>query len=139
MTTCQAGLLGILSVATSGLALCRTPFSFSPPPLSYALSFSPDFFCGGDPKATEPSPRPTSVCQAIASMSRETWDEMAHEVFRMKPGDLDCGTVLDKVRETNTCANLDSPVQVWIDEQGRYDVLVYDAQSASSRKASPSP
>ena len=94
--------------------------------MPYALSFSPDFFCDGDPDAMHPNGRPTTVYQAILSMSRQTWAEMAHEVFGVKPEHLDPCTVLRKVCETNMCGNLDSPVQVWIDEEGCYDVLVND-------------
>jgi hypothetical protein len=36
-------------------------------------------------------------------------------------------TVMDKIRETNTCGSLSSPVDVWIDEEGYFTVDVYDA------------
>jgi hypothetical protein len=94
--------------------------------MAYSLSFSPEFFCDGDSDGTEPSDRPTSVYQAILSMRSHTWAEMASEVFGVEPDRLDPQTVLDRVRETDTCSNLDSPVRVWIDEEGIFDLLVYD-------------
>ena len=51
---------------------------------------------------------------------------MAKDVFGVEHGNLDPRTVLEKVRETDTCSNLDSPVHVWIDEEGFYGVDVYD-------------
>jgi len=97
--------------------------------MPYSLSFSDDFFCDGDPDEVRPAPRPTSVYQAILSMTDSKWNEIAREVFHTDPDFLDPLTVLNRVQQTNTCANLDSPIQVWIDEDGWYDVLVYDNPS----------
>lgn len=94
--------------------------------MTYSLSFSPEFFCDGDPDAIQPGPRPTSVYQAIVSMRSDTWAQMARNVFGVEPGRLDPWTVLEKVRETDTCGNLDPPVHVWIDEEGHFGVDVYD-------------
>jgi hypothetical protein len=94
--------------------------------MAYSLSFSEKFFLEGDPDAIQPASRPTSVYQAILSLKADQWERLAREVFHTEPGHLDPMTVLDEVRQTNTCSNLDSPVQVWIDAQGWHDVLVYD-------------
>lgn len=94
--------------------------------MPYALSFTEEFFCEGDPDAVEASDRPTSVYQAIRSLSDETWEQIARDVFGVEADRLDPLTVLDRVRETNTCSNLDSPVRVWIDEEGWYDLLIFD-------------
>jgi len=97
----------------------------------YALSFAEEFFCDGDPDTVQPARRPSSVYQAIVSLREEKWNEIAREVFHIEPEGLDPMTVLDRIRQTNTCSNLDSPVQVWIDEEGWYDVLVHDRVSPS--------
>jgi hypothetical protein len=89
--------------------------------MSHALSFSPDFF-----GREKPTPRPTSVEQAIMSLSQETWAALATEVFGVDPSQLDAETVLRRIEETNTCRNLDSPVEVFIDPDGDFTVLVYD-------------
>ncbi len=94
--------------------------------MPYALSFSEDFFCKTDPDEVRPSHWPTSVYQAILSMSQAKWNEIAREVFHVKPDVLDPLILLDRIRQTNTCSNLESPVEVWIDHAGWYDVLVYD-------------
>lgn len=94
--------------------------------MPYALSFSERFFLPDDPEQITCSDKPTSVYAALLKMRQETWDRMAREVFDSDPDRLDLLFVLDRIRETNTCSNLDSPVQVWIDPDGWYDVLVYD-------------
>ena len=37
----------------------------------------------------------------------------------------DVETVIQRVIETNTCRNLDAPVEIWIDQDGFYSVLVH--------------
>ena len=76
-----------------------------------------------------PTGRPTSVSQALSNLSRETWSKLAHEVFHCRPKYLDIETALQKIAETNTCLNLDSPVEVAIDPDGDFTVLVYDSQN----------
>ncbi|MCA9078329.1 MAG: hypothetical protein KDA93_25095 [Planctomycetaceae bacterium] len=99
--------------------------------MAYGLTFSERFFLTGDPDDMERSERPKCVYQALLSMRQETWDQMARDVFGCDPARLDPFTVLEQVRETDTCSNLDSPVQVWIDAEGWYDVLVYDEPDES--------
>ena len=111
------------SWASACVRLVRVAICWS---VSYALSFSPQFFLADDPDVIKRSERPTCVYQALLSMRQETWDAMARDVFGCDPARLDPFTVMDKVRETDTCSNLDSPVQVWIDAEGWYDVLVYE-------------
>lgn len=97
--------------------------------MTYGLSFTPEFFCDGDPDAIEPHDRPTSVYQAILSMGKDMWEQMARDVFGVDPDRLDPWTVIERVEQTDTCSNLDSPVRVWIDEDGFYDLLVYDEEA----------
>ena len=96
--------------------------------MTYALSFSPDFYRdeADDGVARTPTKRPTSVAQALLNLSDKTWSRLAREVFHCKPKFLDIEAVLQKVEETNTCMNLDSPVEVTIDLNGDFTVLVYD-------------
>lgn len=93
--------------------------------MPYGLSFSPDFFRR---EADAPaSSRPTSIEQAVMSLSGETWAALAENVFSVDPSQLDVATVLRTIQETNTCGNLDSPVEVYIDPAGDFTVLVYDS------------
>ena len=97
--------------------------------MSYALSFAPEFFWGDGSVAPDDLPRsdrPTSVYQALVSLPEESWAAIARDVFRCPPDNLDVPTVLAKVEETDTCRNLDSPVEVFVDADGYYTVLVYD-------------
>ena len=51
---------------------------------------------------------------------------MANDIFQCEPEYLDLESVLRKIEKTNTCLNLDSPVEVCIDPDGEFTVLVYD-------------
>ncbi len=98
--------------------------------MAYSHSFSPEFY--GDVYGPgESTSRPTTVAQAIVSMrelERDRWERMAKEVFGV-PGDhLSEDEVFDKIIETDTVSNLTSPVEVWIDEDGYYTLLVWDDQ-----------
>ncbi len=94
--------------------------------MAYALSFTPSFF--RDEFEVHPFPwgRPESVEQALIQVSSETWEQIAHRVFNCDPILLDTETVIRKIEETNTCLNLDSPVEVCIDPDGEFTVRVFD-------------
>ena len=97
--------------------------------MAYALSFGLDFFrdeADEVSSACTPRNRPITVAQALVSLSDKTWSRLAREVFRCEPKYLDVEAVLQMVEETNTCLNLDSPVEVAIDLNGAFTVLVYD-------------
>jgi hypothetical protein len=100
--------------------------------MSYSLSFSPEFFFAeGEPYdgGPEVSEAPISVWNAIESMRQltpEDWADMARELFGVEPEYLTPEAVLEKIQETNTCRNLESPVEVYIDSEGNYSVEVYD-------------
>ena len=103
--------------------------------MSFALSFAPEFFWGDGSVAPDDLPhsdRPTSVYQALLSLSEETWATIARDVFHCPPDNLDVPTVLAKIQETDTCRNLDSPVDVFIDVDGYYTVLVFDNPKEAS-------
>jgi hypothetical protein len=38
---------------------------------------------------------------------------------------LEPDVVLAKIIETDTCSNLDEPVEVWIDYEGYYSLYIY--------------
>lgn len=62
-------------------------------------------------------------------LSQETWNELAERVFGVEPSQLDLATVLARIEETNTCLNLDSPVEVLIDRGAEFTILVYDREN----------
>ena len=97
--------------------------------VTYALSFGPDFFRPedrGEASRHLPSNRPTSVEQAVLQLSNETWRRLARDIFHCETEFLSIEAVLEKIDETNTCLNLDSPVEVAIDADGDFTILVYD-------------
>jgi|ERR1051325_990382 hypothetical protein len=107
--------------------------------MAYALSFAPEFFWGDGATAPDELPRsehPTSVYQAILSLADDEWAALARDVFNCPPEYLEPETVLTKVQETNTCRNLDSPVEVFVDVDGWHTLLVFEsAKEASDERA----
>lgn len=99
--------------------------------MNYDLNFSPEFFLAeGEPydrvdHAVNADNRPISVYSAVTMMDEDEWASLATDVFGCKPEHLTAETVIDKIRETNTCRNLNSPVEVWIDNEGSYVVRVW--------------
>ena len=64
----------------------------------YSLSFAPEFFWGTVPiEKLKPSPRPTSVYQAVLSFPHDRWAELARDVFHCGPDNLDVETVIQKI------------------------------------------
>jgi len=94
--------------------------------MSHALSFAEQFYYPEDVEQVKTSERPTSVYQTVRSLSQEKLTEIAREVFHVDPQHLDAEMVMEKIRQTDTCTTLSSPVAVWIDEQGDFQVQVYD-------------
>lgn len=93
--------------------------------MPYDLSFSDEFFWGeGEPY--EKSDKPTSVMQALHSLSDADWNLICDEVFD-KNRDISTHEVMAHIREVDTCSNLNTPVKVWIDEQGYHTVAIYDS------------
>lgn len=50
---------------------------------------------------------------------------MCRRVFGLAPELVTPEMVLEKIRETNTCTSLQSPVHVWIDRAGVFGVNVW--------------
>ena len=97
--------------------------------MAFALSFAPEFFWGDGSVAPDDLPksnRPTCVYQAILSLSDDEWAAIARDVFHCPPDILDSETVLCKVQETDTCRNLDSPVEVLVDLDGFYSLFIHE-------------
>lgn len=98
--------------------------------MPYELSFSPEFFSHEDEPysgAPGPSDRPTSVWQALDSMSDEDWHSMCLSLG-LSPDFTDYETIIDMIHQTNRCSSLTSPVEVWIDPEGIHTVLVYERE-----------
>lgn len=97
--------------------------------MAFELSFAPEFFVGPhDLEGVEfDKERPTSVYQALSVMPEAEWNAMAEEVFCVPPDELEIDRVMDEIREVNTCRDLRSPVEVYIDRDGWHSVLVYDS------------
>lgn len=103
--------------------------------MAYDLSFAPDFFLAeGEPYdlsdlALNDSGEPVSVWSAICMMREgapEDWASLAREVFDCESERLTPEMVLDRIRETNTCGTLRSPVDVWVDAEGWHRVYVHE-------------
>lgn len=97
----------------------------------FDLSFSPEFFLAeGEPYdrsdyAVNEDGKPTSVWSAVCMMDDQDWNDLAKNIFDCHPHYLTPETVLDMVRETNACRDLRSPIEVYIDPDHYYSVLVY--------------
>ncbi len=103
--------------------------------MAYSLSFSEAFFTGDgeyDYYEMPQSERPTNVLQAIISQPREWQLLVAVDVLGCKPENAEFyvdsesfpADVLDRIREYDTCDDLSSPVEVYLDEF--YSVTVYE-------------
>jgi hypothetical protein len=102
--------------------------------VAYPLSFSSEFFFSTKPQLgtdrDTPCDRPTTVEQALQNLSEKTWEKLARTVFHCEPQFLDIDTVVRMVVESNTCRNFDPPVEVYIDPEREFSVLVYDGNES---------
>lgn len=105
--------------------------------MTHGLSFSPEFFSENElPRTVR---HPCTVSEAVMNLSQDTWNDLAELVFGVDPSQLDLSMVLAKIQETNTCRNLTSPVEVFIDPEGDFTVNVYDRYDLGfDEKAAPS-
>ena len=103
--------------------------------MSFELDFSDSFFFAeGEPYdrsdlAWNKSGNPVSVYSALcifAEENEEDWDMMAQDLFDCPGCFLPVETVMDAVMETNTCTDLSSPVEVWIDPDGEWTIEVWE-------------
>lgn len=99
--------------------------------MAFGLSFSEEFFWGDGRSELERSERPTSLAQAILSMPDDEWIGYCKDIFgRYMLGRPSLGDAVEKARQVDTCMSLESPVEVWLDEDGCYTVLVYEEDNA---------
>ena len=93
--------------------------------MPYSLSFTPEFFWGRIAlEEVGPTDQPTSIYQALVSLDDETWTRLAHEVFGVD--EVEPLAAMEKVIQTDTCANLDSPVEVFVDPEGAFSLFVFE-------------
>ncbi len=103
----------------------------------YDLDFDPEFFlaegepCDRSNNAVNADGNPISVWSAIAMMAEDDWKNLAEIEFGIDPDLLSPETVFDMIKETNTCSNLNSPIEVWIDPNGSFTLKVYDGPDAT--------
>jgi len=93
--------------------------------LAYAHSFSADFY--GDAYYGEyehRSRRPVDLSEAIFSMTKREYRKLCRRKFNGFEAGVE--DIMLMAIETDTVSNFDSPVEVWIDPDGDFRVLVYD-------------
>jgi len=87
-------------------------------------SFTNNFF--GSIRKRSYSDRPTSVYQALYSMTEDEFDDMVNSLFPEEcADDIGIADIVDKIKETNTCSGNMYPVEVWIDPEGQYRLTIY--------------
>lgn len=103
----------------------------------FSLSFSNEFFYGDgteDYYSMPPSERPTNVHQALVSLDDEERKNIARDVLGAKEDCIEFyihaetfeSDVMEKIKETDTCDTLSSPIRVYIDSEQNYSVKVYE-------------
>lgn len=91
--------------------------------MPYDLSFSHEFYYSEDPLTTH---KPYSVEMAIHAMSTADHTQLAL-ALALEPKYLTTDQIMEMIRTTNTCTDLTSPVEVWIDADGFHTVKVHEA------------
>lgn len=102
--------------------------------MSFDISdFSPEFFFAeGEPYdrtdlALNSKNKPISVWSAIGlALEDDKEKTRIAEYLDIEPEYLTAEMVLDAIRNVDTCTDLTSPVEVWIDDDGWCTLLVYD-------------
>ena len=99
----------------------------------YSLSFTEDFFMGKvQIENIQISITPNNCLQAIISWYHNDKDSFKIMVKDILGYDIDNlpemlpYELIEKIRETDTCFDITSPVQVWLDIEGNYTINVYD-------------
>ena len=99
--------------------------------MTYPLdSFSPEFWAKDDYACIlGPGERPINIEQALWEMDIASWTDMVAELYpHCEPQNVGVDDIITIIKETNTCSNLDSPVEVWIDKEGDFRIKVYDVR-----------
>lgn len=114
--------------------------------MAFSLSFSPEFFLAeGEPYdradlALNADGKPYSVYSALCLMKEKEprdWNRMARELWSCPGKALDPEAVLEMIESTCSCANLDVPVEVYIDEDRNYSIKVWEATHYSYGSGMP--
>lgn len=110
--------------------------------MPYNLVFSSDFFFAeGEPYerqglALNKNENPISLWSAIClALETDSWfrKTMANEL-EIEPEFLTPEICLDKAMEVNTCTTLNSPVEVWFDENGYITLCVHEENEEIEEK-----
>jgi hypothetical protein len=92
-------------------------------------NFAENFF--GDPEndTRKEGKKPTNIADALRDMrdfNFPMWNDMANSVFFKSGDELTIQEALDMVIETNDCDGAETPVGVYIDPAGKYQIDVFD-------------
>ncbi len=98
--------------------------------MSYELSFSQDFFGYGETKhSIEDNPKALNLYTAIRDLVLKRIPDPAINLLNMVGIHVVRRDVTEalynKAVIVNTCSNLNTPVEVWLDEEGYVTVEVY--------------
>lgn len=91
-------------------------------------SFGPEFWkIDNEPCVLGPGVRPATVEQALWEIGIDNWQILITTLFPHRCIiDVGIDEVMEIIKKTNTCSNLDSPVEVWIDRKGDFKIKVYN-------------
>lgn len=93
--------------------------------MAFELSnFSPEFY--GDINEPVSSAKPTTIADAIASLTVEERKIIAKEVFNLDSEFVSDTAIYEQVLRVSTVHSLTSPVAVFIDEHGYHVLRVHD-------------
>lgn len=98
----------------------------------YDLGSSEDFFFLHGDENINPSEldKPRSLYQALCvekyNFSNKWENILNHYDISITFSDSDIRDVLERIREVDTCTNLNSPIEVWVTKNGDIRVAVYD-------------
>lgn len=97
--------------------------------MAFNLSqFGEDFFWGGTLHLNPgDDKKPISVAEALCLMPEKKWERMCAAIFPDQDREeIGLDEVMDWVRKVNTCRNLNTPIEVFLDPEGLYTVFVHD-------------
>jgi hypothetical protein len=103
--------------------------------MSYGLSFSEEFYCGPDEYYSGQSflnaeGKPYTLLSAIRAMPKRAY-RAACRANGIAPDCEDSDhELLSKAREHDSCANISSPVEVYLDADRNHSVKVYESSYA---------
>jgi hypothetical protein len=110
---------------------------------AYSHSFSPEFY-GDVYTRTSPKGHAENVADAIQDFweeDKENFLDMVKEEFpEWAELDVDeylseslVADIMDKIRKTDTVTDLSAPVEVWIDDDGWYRILVHEPKDENDK------